>query len=116
MRRLRPSRVTGRLGGAKVISCYAETRLAECLEFKDVKAKLISCHASISKIPAVSRFLSRPVIIRVPFFLILSFNKGTLKQKGQKGTTQEPRFRSDLGNTGLSARMDSRAPGLGFGL
>ena len=35
-----------------------------------------------------SRFLSRPFIIRVPFFLILSFNKGTLKQKGQKGTTQ----------------------------
>ena len=37
------------------------------------------------------RFLSRPFIMRVPFFLILSFNKGTLKQEGQKGTTQEPR-------------------------
>ena len=38
-----------------------------------------------------ARFLSRPFIIWVPFFLILSFIKGTLKQKGQKGTTQEPR-------------------------
>ena len=38
-----------------------------------------------------SRFLSSPFIIRVPFFLIFSFNKGTRKQqKGQKGTTQEP--------------------------
>ena len=34
-----------------------------------------------------SRFLSSPFIIRVPFFLIVSFNKGTLNQKGQKGTT-----------------------------
>ena len=39
-----------------------------------------------------SRFLSNPFMIRVPFFLIFSFNKGTLNQKGQKGTTQEPRF------------------------
>ena len=39
----------------------------------------------------MSRFLSNPFIIRVPFFLIFSFNKGTLNQKGQKGTTQEPR-------------------------
>ena len=38
----------------------------------------------------ITRFLSRPFIIRVPFFVILSFNKGALKQKGQKGTTQEP--------------------------
>ena len=30
-------------------------------------------------------------MIRVPFFLLFGFNKGTLKQKGQKGTTQEPR-------------------------
>ena len=43
------------------------------------------------------RFLSSPFIIRVPFFLIFSFNKGTLNQKGQKGTTQEPRiFRSQV--------------------
>ena len=41
---------------------------------------------------SISRFLSRPFIIRVPFFLMLSFNRGTLKQKGQKGTTPEPRF------------------------
>ena len=37
-----------------------------------------------------TRFLSNPFIIRVPFFLMFSFNKGTLNQKGQKGTTQEP--------------------------
>ena len=37
------------------------------------------------------RFLSSPFIIRVPFFLIVSFNKGAQKQKGRKGTTQEPR-------------------------
>ena len=38
----------------------------------------------------LTRFLSNPFIIRVPFFLMFSFNKGTLNQKGQKGTTQEP--------------------------
>ena len=32
-------------------------------------------------------------MIRVPFFLIFSFNKGNLNQKGQKGTTQEPSLR-----------------------
>ena len=42
--------------------------------------------------PYIPRILSGPFIIRVPFFLIFSFNKGTLNQKGQKGTTQEPRY------------------------
>ena len=32
-------------------------------------------------------------MIRVPFFLLFGFNKGALNQKGQKGTTLEPRFR-----------------------
>ena len=45
-----------------------------------------------------SRFLSSPIMIRVPFFLLLGFNKGTLNQKGQKGTTQKPRS-ADLRNT-----------------
>ena len=31
-------------------------------------------------------------MIRVPFFLLFGFNKGALNQKGQKGTTQEPRI------------------------
>ena len=44
----------------------------------------------IEIIKAPTRILSGPFIIRVPFFLIFSFNKGTLNQKGQKGTTQEP--------------------------
>ena len=29
-----------------------------------------------------------PFIIRVPFFLLFGFNKETLTQKGQKGTTR----------------------------
>ena len=29
-------------------------------------------------------------MVRVPFFLLFCFNKETPKQKGQKGTTQEP--------------------------
>ena len=45
-----------------------------------------------SKGSHISRFLSNPFMIRVPFFLIFSFNKGNLNQKGQKGTTQEPRY------------------------
>ena len=32
-------------------------------------------------------------MIRVPFFLIFWSNKGTIQQKEQKGTTQEPRTR-----------------------
>ena len=32
-----------------------------------------------------SRFLSKPLTIRVPFFLLFGFNKGTLKKKGAKG-------------------------------
>ena len=40
----------------------------------------------------LSRFLSNPFILRVPFFLIFSFNKGTLNQKGQKGTTHGTSF------------------------
>ena len=30
------------------------------------------------------------VTIRVPFLLLFGFSKGTLKEKGQKGNTQEP--------------------------
>ena len=32
----------------------------------------------------LSRFLSSPFIIRVPFFLIFSFNKGTRNKKGKR--------------------------------
>ena len=39
----------------------------------------------------MSRFLSSPFVITVPFFLIFGFDKGTQKQKGQKGITQKPR-------------------------
>ena len=37
-------------------------------------------------------FQGSPIIIKVPFFLLFGVDKGTLKQKGQKGTTQEPRL------------------------
>ena len=40
-----------------------------------------------------SRFPSSPSIIRVPFFLLFGFTKGTQKEKGQKGTTREPSIR-----------------------
>ena len=30
-------------------------------------------------------------MIRVAFFLLFGSNKGSLNQKGQKGTTQEPK-------------------------
>ena len=30
-------------------------------------------------------------MMRVPFFLLFGFNKGTQKENGQKGTTGEPR-------------------------
>ena len=36
-----------------------------------------------------TRFPSGPLIIRVPFFLLFGFSKGTQKDKGQKGTTGE---------------------------
>ena len=38
-----------------------------------------------------ARFPSSPCIIRVDFFLLFGFDTGTLKLKGQTGTTQEPR-------------------------
>ena len=36
------------------------------------------------------RLRSSPFIIRVPFFLLFGFNKGTQTKKGQKATTREP--------------------------
>ena len=43
----------------------------------------------------IPRFPSSPLIIRVPIFLLFGFNQGTPKEKGQKGTTGEPRFQQD---------------------
>ena len=34
---------------------------------------------------------SGPFIIRVPFFILVGFDKGTLNEKGPKGPTQDPR-------------------------
>ena len=36
----------------------------------------------------LTRFPSSPLEIRMPFFLLLGFNKGTQKEKGQEGTTR----------------------------
>ena len=44
----------------------------------------------MSESASQTRFPSSPLIIRVPFFLLFGFNKGTQKEKGQKGTTGEP--------------------------
>ena len=36
----------------------------------------------LPKPPSIARFPSSPLIIRVPFFLLFGFNKGTQKAKG----------------------------------
>ena len=46
----------------------------------------------------MTRFLSSPIITRVSFLLLLGVSKGTLKEKGQKGTTHEPRQGFHKGN------------------
>ena len=38
----------------------------------------------------LTRFPSSPLIISVPFFLLFGFNRGTQKEKGQKGLIGEP--------------------------
>ena len=60
---------------------------------------------------AASMFLSSHFIIRVPFFLLFGFkfNKGTLTQKGQKGTTQEPRLTSRQPRV-RSSKFNRRTP------
>ena len=55
-----------------------------------------------------TRLLSSPIIIRVPFFLLFGFDKRAQKQKGQKGTTQEPsNYKEDQGTLSLG---DSNIP------
>ena len=39
----------------------------------------------------IPRFPSNPLMIRVPLFLLFSFDKETPKSKGQKGTAGVPR-------------------------
>ena len=41
---------------------------------------------------SLSRFLSNPFIIMVPFFVIFSLNKGTLNQKGKRVLLRNPVF------------------------
>ena len=59
--------------------------------------KMLSPHARDDLSQLHTSFPSGPLIIRVPFFLLFGFNKGTRKKKGQKGTTGEPRAFRDLG-------------------
>ena len=54
-------------------------------------------------------------------FLILSFNKGTLKQKGPKGPTQEPTLwslvvTSSSGSSGSSSSSSSSSSWGGVGM
>ena len=41
-------------------------------------------------LPSFTRFPSKPLMMRVPFFLMLTFSKATPKSKGIKGTTGVP--------------------------
>ena len=43
----------------------------------------------------LSKFPTSPLIIRVPFLLLLALNTGTEKEKGQKGSTGEPSFKPE---------------------
>ena len=43
---------------------------------------MISLYKSFEKVGYLARFPSRPFIIRVPFFLLFGFNRGTQKEKG----------------------------------
>ena len=65
----------------------ASVREAGKTRFRPIRASL--------SLRSCARFLSNPFIIRVPFFLVFSFNKGILNQKEQKGTTQEPSVSGD---------------------
>ena len=50
-------------------------------------------------------------MIRVPFCLLFGFNTGPLKQKGQKGNTQEPRVWG-LGGKGSDVGVQNAGRGL----
>ena len=60
-----------------------------------------------------TRFLSDPLIIRVPFFLLCGVSKETPNQKGQNGTTGEPSSGvlglGSLGYRGLGSQMQKSA-------
>ena len=45
---------------------------------------LLAFEMSLMRRLRLSRFLSSPVTIRVPLFLLFAFNKGILRSKGQK--------------------------------
>ena len=51
---------------------------------------LPQCRTETATRLILTRFPSSQLIMRVPFFLLFSFNKETPKSKGQKGTTGVP--------------------------
>ena len=62
----------------------------------------------------MGRFPSRP-LIRVPFFLLFGFYKGTQQEKGQKATTGAPRVRTKQKTWSLGSKLcGCRVGGLGF--
>ena len=56
-----------------------------------------------------TRFPSNPLIVRVPFFPIFSFNKETPFQNGKKGTTGAPKismfFKSSATSLDISVKL-----------
>ena len=59
--------------------------------------------------PEVPRFLCRPCIIRVPFFLLFGFNKGTLKPKnGKRVLLGNLAYMGDLSDKGREQVSKSR--------
>ena len=69
---------------------------------------------------SVLYFLGSPLIIRVPFFLLFGFNKGTQKEKGEEGTTGEPSKRplhsTQAGTEGFNLRglLNEQSTGMGM--
>ena len=56
-----------------------------------LRNKIAMVQAAISMFYA--QFLNNPLAIGVPYFLLLGFNKGAHKDKGQNGATGEPSYK-----------------------
>ena len=89
------SRVSG-FGLNNIYKGSDTTTVLGALRAKTICATLRNKIIGITMIP---RFPSSPLTIRVSLFLLFGFNQGAQKEKGQKGTTGEPRYgtlRNDL--------------------
>ena len=68
-----------------------DTKLDQSYEAKMMEGFAMPYSGQESLLCIMTRFLSDPLIVRVPFFIIFGSNTGTIQSKGQNGTTQEPR-------------------------